>query len=160
MLGIQVASKRKRRQEADVTPERLAKAGAAHTRGDESSDVRIITMLDSPLEQAHLRKDINNDQFEAGKRYRQAWFDAGFSGSVRGTYLDEFRDSDGTGRSFLPATETMEAARHEYRSARQRLGDMAPWLELVVCYDHPVTDLELFRKALDLLSGGGRHGKW
>ena len=156
--ALAVASKRKRRQEADVTPERLAKAGPAHTKGDESSEVRVITMRDSPLEQAYDRGDINERQFNDGISYREAWFYAGFSGSVRGISDDGFRPSDGTGRSFLPATETMEAARHEYRSARRRLGEMAPWLELVVCYDYPVTDLKLFRKALDMLNGGGRHG--
>ena len=66
------------------TRERLRKAGRDVERGDTGA----VTLRDSPLERAFLRRAISQEQYCAGQKHRHHWYHGGLSDPLRSLALD------------------------------------------------------------------------
>ena len=128
-------SKRRRSAtiQADPTPQRLAQADGAYELGDDR-ERKILTMRDSPLERAHLRKAVSQAQYDAGVKYRLHWHHAGLAGNMGSADMN--RVFGGETWCGMPKSEFEAHHRQQYRRAVQTLGkSTAKLLDDLVCHE-------------------------
>lgn len=139
MEGVSLASKRKRppaAQQANPTPERLARARGDYGYGDDR-EKPTLTMRDYPLER--LRHDLTRGQFAAAEKYRHHWFQAGLSDPLQS--LDLNRIFGGDISCGMAKSEGQYFHRQKYREANEAIGMIgAAIIDHVVCRERPLVE--------------------
>jgi hypothetical protein len=120
------------------TPERIRRAGGDFERGHTGQ----ITMRDSPLERAFIRKMITQAQYSAGQKYRHHWYHAGLADALVSIDLSRVFAIDLGGFSGMAKTESQVFHRQRYREAVQAVGKIGSHvLDWVVCREIPLEQI-------------------
>jgi hypothetical protein len=114
---------------SNPTPERLTHAGTdlhdswkdAVAKGQRPPPIRLMTMLDHPLERMVAHRQISQRQFDAGKRFRTHWERMGGAGRVGSIDWEAIFASDPSTRygGFKPGADALE-----WFKAVKHLGDI------------------------------------
>ncbi len=119
--------------EAQPTKERAEKAGGDVYIPADRGTILKLTMMDSPLERAHLRGEISNDELLAGQSYREHHYHGGQYGNFGGSWAME-PISVSTGGMY-GAEKTAHHA-DKYHEARKILGRVdGAFMDAVICYE-------------------------
>jgi hypothetical protein len=123
---------------AQPTPERIRRAGGDLERGHTGQ----ITMRDSPLERAFIRKVITQAQYSAGQKYRHHWYHAGLADALVSIGLGRVFATDLGGFSGMAKMESQVFHRQRYREAVQAVGKIGSHvLDWVVCREIPLEQI-------------------
>jgi hypothetical protein len=96
----------------------MRRAGGDFVRGDTGQ----ITMRDSPLERAFVRKVINSEQYAAGQKYRHHWYHAGLCDPLASVDINRLFANGPGGSCGMPRTENQLFHRQRYREAVAAVG--------------------------------------
>ena len=111
------------------TRERLRKAGRDVERGDTGA----VTLRDSPLERAFLRRAISQEQYCAGQKHRHHWYHGGLSDPLRSLALDRV-PAGPDAFSGMAVSERQAFHRQRHREAVAAVGRIgAHVLDWAVC---------------------------
>lgn len=104
------------------TTERLRHAEnqfeVAETRGSAGT----MTMRDCPLERVWGRKQITDQEYQAGIKFRHHWFHAGMAGQISSLDLNRVFARDLSSMGHMAKTERQAFHRQKYREACDEMG--------------------------------------
>jgi len=110
-----------------TTPERLRKANG-HTHIENG----VQYMRDDTLDRALSRGRLSSSQYEAGKKYRHHWYNAGLAGTLQSCNLHMIGGAEfGAG---MPRTENEAFHRQQYRRARLELDQVRFCVDVVEAF--------------------------
>lgn len=129
--------------ERGITPERERQASGKSEWGrDERNRQTVQTLRDSPLDAAHLRRDITDRQYAAAMKYKNHWFQGGLAGALQSIDPNRVFASDMTDFSHMAKTEAQAFHRQQYRIAIEVIGVIpAAVLDTIACYEKPLTQV-------------------
>lgn len=109
------------------TPERVARAGGALTRGDTGA----IQFKQAPLDLLHSRGRLTDAAFDAGERYREHWYASGLSGLASSGFEPVIRGESCT-PWLIPTSERASFFRDEWRQAHKALRNASAMVASIV----------------------------